>query len=415
MPLTARLPLWSLIGPLIGPLLAVLLAPLPAQAEGYVLQPGDRVDIRVAGLPNLDRDLRIGADGTLSLPLIGRVSLGGQTVGAAEQDVARRFGEVAFRQRTLDGRETLFPISPSEVSLSVTEFRPVYVSGEVKAPGAFAFTPGLTVRRALTLSGGIGQDLGYVRDPMAQIAQVQGNIDAFGAELAALDVRVRRYQAELDPGTDAAITATSGTETVEEVETQRLVAGVAGTQSRRSYLLEARRAVTHQIDVLRQQLGAELEGEDADQQEYERIRTLRARGLVEVDRVTETRRALLASATRRLDTASDLAAAEKDLARINFDLGDFEDEARRDSLELLSDALVDRETTRARLTAARQQLLLLSAEYADALEEGVVRITLRRGAGAGEEVFELGGEEDMALLPGDLVEVRLSAAPVPGQ
>ena len=219
MPLTARLSLWSLIGPLIWPLLAVLLAPLPAQAEGYVLQPGDRVDIRVAGLPNLDRDLRIGADGTLSLPLIGRVSLGGQTVGAAEQDVARRFGEVASRQRTLEGRETLFPISPSEVSLSVTEFLPVYVSGEVKAPGAFAFTPGLTVRRALTLSGGIGQDLGYVRDPMAQIAQVQGNIDAFGAELAALDVRVRRYQAELDPGTEAATTAISGTETVEELPT----------------------------------------------------------------------------------------------------------------------------------------------------------------------------------------------------
>ncbi|MCA0942161.1 polysaccharide biosynthesis/export family protein [Salipiger pacificus] len=405
MPLTARL--W--------PLLAALVLPLPARAEGYVLQPGDRVDIRVAGLPNLDRDLRIGEDGTISLPLIGRVTLRGQTVGAAEKDVARRFGEVAFRQRNLDGRETLFPISPSEVSLSVTEFRPVYVSGDVKAPGAFAFTPGLTVRRALTLSGGVGQDLGYARDPMAQIAQVQGNIDAFGAELAALDVRVRRYQAELDPGDDAAITAAPGTETVEEVETQRLVAGVAGTQSKRAYLLEAREAVSHQIGVLRQQLDAELEGEQADQQEYDRIRTLRERGLVEVDRVTETRRSLLASATRRLDTASDLAAAEKDLARINFDLGDFEDEARRDALELLSDALVDRETTRAQLTAARQQLLLLSADYADALEEGVVSITLRRGAGVEEETFELGGEEDMALLPGDLVEVRLSAAPLPGQ
>ncbi|WP_353475856.1 polysaccharide biosynthesis/export family protein (plasmid) [Salipiger sp. H15] len=411
MPLTLPTPVaWALT--------TALLLPLPALAEGYSLQPGDRVDIRVAGLPNLDRDLRIGEDGTVSLPLVGRVPLRGMTIGEAEEDVARRFGQVAFRQRSLDGRETLFSISPSEVSLSVSEFRPVYVSGDVKSAGAFPFSPGLTVRRALTLSGGIGEDLGYQRDPMAQIAQVQGNIDALGAELSALDVRVRRYQAELDPGAGAAEagdTAQMGTGTVEEVESQRLAAGVSGQKTKRAYLLEARGAVTNQITVLRQQLDAELEGEDADQQEYDRIRTLRERGLIEEDRVTETRRSLLASATRRLDTAADLADAEKDLARINFDLGDFEDEARRDALDELSDALVDRETTRARLTAARQQLLFLNADYASALDESVVGIVVRRGTGAEEETFQLGGEEDMALLPGDLIEVQLSAAPVPGQ
>lgn len=400
--------------------IAVICAPMAALAEGYVLQSGDRVDVRVAGLPNLDRELRIGDDGTISLPLIGRVSLRDKTVAEAEQDVAQRFGTVAFRQRSLDGRETLFSISPSEVSLSVTEFRPIYVAGDVKMPGAFDFSPGLTVRRAVTLSGGVGQDVGMYRDPFAQVAQIQGNIDAFTAELAALEVRINRYQTELEPadpgfGAAAGPGAAPGAETVEQVERQRLDAGTAGQQTRRAYLTEARAAITNQIEILREQLEAELEGVEADQQEYNRISTLRERGLVEVDRVTETRRSLLSSATRRLDTASDLAAAEKELARFNFELGDLDDEARRDALEELSEALVDRETTRARLIAARQQLLFLDMTSADQQQQSVVTVTLRRGAGAAEESFTLAGEEDMALRPGDLVEVRLSVVPLPGQ
>jgi polysaccharide export outer membrane protein len=44
-------------------------------------------------------------------------------------------------------------IEPS-VSVSIIEYRPFYVIGEVKKPGSYSFHPGLTVDKAISISGG---------------------------------------------------------------------------------------------------------------------------------------------------------------------------------------------------------------------------------------------------------------------
>ena len=35
------------------------------------------------------------------------------------------------------------------------EYRPFYVTGEVKKPGSYSFHPGLTVERAISIAGGL--------------------------------------------------------------------------------------------------------------------------------------------------------------------------------------------------------------------------------------------------------------------
>ena len=47
-------------------------------------------------------------------------------------------------------------INPN-VSVDIIEYRQFYVNGEVESPGGFAFQPGITVRKAISLAGGFNE------------------------------------------------------------------------------------------------------------------------------------------------------------------------------------------------------------------------------------------------------------------
>ena len=40
------------------------------------------------------------------------------------------------------------------VNVSVKEYRPFFITGEVEDPGGYPYQPGLTLRKAITLAGG---------------------------------------------------------------------------------------------------------------------------------------------------------------------------------------------------------------------------------------------------------------------
>ena len=50
----------------------------------------------------------------------------------------------------LRGRYLLNP----QVTVTIDEYRSFYVNGMVEKPGGYAFSPGMTVRKAITLAGG---------------------------------------------------------------------------------------------------------------------------------------------------------------------------------------------------------------------------------------------------------------------
>ena len=123
-------------------LLAFLCLALPAvaQEDSYRLGPGDRIDIRVFGEDDLSMSVLIGDSGLLNYPLLGEVRVAGRTVKEVEaQLTARLLGD--------------YLIDPN-VTVSVAEYRPVFINGEVNKPGAYAFQPGLTLQKAIALAGG---------------------------------------------------------------------------------------------------------------------------------------------------------------------------------------------------------------------------------------------------------------------
>lgn len=116
-----------------------------ALAEGnstYKLASGDVIRINVFGEPDLSfEEIRLNDAGIFSYPFLGEVRAKGKTALEIEQTLTSR----------LRGEYLVDP----RVSVSVLEYREFFISGEVKQPGGYKFQPGLTLRRAVALAGGL--------------------------------------------------------------------------------------------------------------------------------------------------------------------------------------------------------------------------------------------------------------------
>eukprot|EP00825_Cyclidium_porcatum_P015141 TRINITY_DN1839_c0_g1_i3.p1 TRINITY_DN1839_c0_g1~~TRINITY_DN1839_c0_g1_i3.p1 ORF type:complete len:216 (-),score=9.65 TRINITY_DN1839_c0_g1_i3:155-802(-) len=124
------------------------LSPAQAQQEitqfvsSYRLGSGDVLSVRVFGEPDLSQSSsRLSDSGTIFLPTIGELGISGFTLGDVERLVVER----------LRGRILVNP----KVSVSIEQYRPFFINGMVRSPGAYPFQPGLTVRKAVSLAGGL--------------------------------------------------------------------------------------------------------------------------------------------------------------------------------------------------------------------------------------------------------------------
>ena len=122
-----------------------LLHVTPALAEAdaqYRLASGDVIRIVVFGEKELSIDeTRLTDAGTFSYPFIGEVRANGRTARELEQLLTDK----------LKGDYLVDP----RVTVSVLKYREFFISGEVKSPGGYPYQPGLTLRRAVALAGGL--------------------------------------------------------------------------------------------------------------------------------------------------------------------------------------------------------------------------------------------------------------------
>ncbi|ATE62626.1 polysaccharide export protein EpsE [Thauera sinica] len=116
-----------------------------ADEREYVLGEGDIVRITVFQNPDLTTETRVSESGTLTFPLIGSVSVGGQTTGAAEKTIATRLREGGF---VLQPQVNVVPLQ--------IRGNQVAVLGQVNRPGRFPLeTANLRLTDMLAIAGGI--------------------------------------------------------------------------------------------------------------------------------------------------------------------------------------------------------------------------------------------------------------------
>jgi polysaccharide export outer membrane protein len=114
------------------------------KGESYRLSPSDVIKIKVFQEDDLTTEGRIGKDGTVTIPLVGVVTLGGKTVE-----------EATGHLRELFGKDYL--VNP-QVTLSVTEYakRRFTVLGQVQKPGTYDIPSeeSVTLLQAIAMAGG---------------------------------------------------------------------------------------------------------------------------------------------------------------------------------------------------------------------------------------------------------------------
>lgn len=108
--------------------------------SSYTLNTGDHVQVTVFEEPDLSISAVLDDTGAISYPLLGELVVRGMTPRQLESRITE----------SLRGR---FLVNP-QVNVSIKEYRPFFVRGEVANPGGFPFKPGLTVEKAVSMAGG---------------------------------------------------------------------------------------------------------------------------------------------------------------------------------------------------------------------------------------------------------------------
>jgi len=114
---------------------------LAVDTSNYKLGVGDRIEIKVYGEPDLSLETNIDDDGIITYPFVGELKVLGVTVASLEKRITQ----------FLKGDYLVNP----NVNVSIKEYRKFYIQGQVRRPGGYPFLPGLTIQKAISLSGGL--------------------------------------------------------------------------------------------------------------------------------------------------------------------------------------------------------------------------------------------------------------------
>lgn len=111
----------------------------PAGGE-YRLGSGDKIRVIVFGEQDLSGEFVVGDSGNIDLPLVGAIKARGATV-------------FEFQERVVSQLRNGYLNDP-KVSVEVLNYRPFFITGEVKSGGEYPYKASLTIQDAVGVAGG---------------------------------------------------------------------------------------------------------------------------------------------------------------------------------------------------------------------------------------------------------------------
>jgi polysaccharide export outer membrane protein len=393
------------------PALSLLLSLSSAQAE-YQLDVGDVLEISVTGMPELQHRVLVQFDGTVSFPLLGSLPVAGLSRTEAQTKIQGALATKIFRRMNPDGREIAIVLEPSQITVTLAEYRPIYVDGDVAKPGEHAYRPSMTVRQAIALSGGYDILRGRMTDPFLQAADLRSDYEALWTEFAKEQLHAVRLKTELgdkDHLEAGAIDAPISRSTMAEfatVESEYLQTSQADYHREQAFLKHAVKQADEQIGVLGSQEQKEEQGVQADLQELQKATELFSRGTLTSPRVTDARRAVLISSTRKLQTTAQLMQQKKQQDEFSRQLERLDDQRRILLLRELQETKLRLGVIRAKLQGTSEKLRYTTNRLQ--VVQGTRAqpdIAIHRRGNKGWERFHT--IEEAELQPGDIIEVNL--------
>lgn len=382
-------------------------------AETYLLGPQDRLSIRVFEWQTVEGEVRewpalggsftVGADGGLSLPLVGTVPAAGRATGEVAQEIGDR-----LQQR--------FGLSDRpDASVAVEEHRPFFVEGAVRKPGAFPFVPGLDVLQAFSLAGGLPDRVAYGSRVSRDLINASGTIEMLREERARRMIERARIAAEIADGAIAVpeIASMSPEQVSAIVADEQAILDARETRLTRELaaLDDLKTLLDQEIVALREKLVAMERRVELARKERESVEGLSRKGLAVRSRVLSTETSVAEIESRMLDTNTAILRAQQEASKaeqtqIGLRTSRAADLAReRQEAEAAIGKLDTKIALQQGLRTEAVTFAASSSEADGAAAEPVYTIVRRTPEGS----RTLPAAPDTRLEPGDVLQVRVAA------
>jgi exopolysaccharide production protein ExoF len=354
----------------------------PATSESAVpsaVTDAQKVSLKFSDIPKLNGDYRVNADQTVTIPGLGRVAVGGITIPEFE-------GILSDRATGIAGRDVY-------VTVEVSEYRPIFITGSVPRVGPLPWQPELTVEQAVAAVGGV-----------ARLQATESLLQRRRAELEEqrLVAAMARLQAE-QQGADR-IVSPELVKLSGKNEAEKLI----GAQF--SLMRNRQTAMQKQLDAIA--VGKTLANEELDalrlqrskldnqlqlrRKQRERIQALLEQKLTVADRALE-------EDIKVSDLEEKSANISVAMARVQATITNFDREAL--SVAEARKSEIDNEIIRLERELAQTRAVLNVLKSSDQEQEPSIRYSIsRRG-----NLIEAGPSS--LLMPGDLLAVAQEVSP----
>ncbi|MBM7046785.1 MULTISPECIES: polysaccharide biosynthesis/export family protein [Rhizobium] len=382
---------------------------------GYHLGVMDKLHVRVAEWQTAEGTIRdwsvvtgdytVGPSGSISIPFIGDMP----AIGKTTDQIAEAIGIGLQKQFGLRDR-------PS-ASVEMSQFRPIYLSGEIQNPGEFPFAPNLTVLKAVSLGGGMRRaDAGqrFARD----FINAKGDAVVYMAERGRLLMRKARLLAELTNKDEIEVppelkqlpqaTALLASEkALMQTRSQRMTTQLKSLEDLKTLLQNEVETLAKKTDTQSRQL-------DLAKADRDKVESLADRGLeLASRRISAEQRASDLEATL-LDTETTSLKAKQDINKANQDEITLHNDWQGSLAQDMQDTDTQLETLQLKLSTSQSLMQEAVAQSADASnldgngqDVNVVYTIIRDDNGQTKEIT---AQENTQVLPGDLIKVSTGLA-----
>lgn len=380
--------------------------PLSIAAE-YRLSAGDALTFDFLDDTELPVTATVARNGEASFPLIGAVTVMGLTIPEA---LAKLKGEYRTRDLLVDPK----------VSLEVATFRPVFVLGEVKNPGSFAFFADLTVDQAIGLAGGTQVVAANASDRIILRARLRGDIESATAEIVHEAVYAARLVAQLKSSDKVDLSAVpkiarayvdgAPLEGLVEVEEKILKADLTARTSQSQILAEG---ITHSengIKLLDELVLQQRQVIKNSEDDLRRVADLRKRGLTTESDLSRAENTESTDKAHLLEILASLERSRQEVSALKLQLAKLAADREKDILTQLQAREIAIQKLISQKRAAEEQILLLAAVEADEeAKENEVSYTyeVRRKILDGSHT-SIKASPLTELLPGDVLLVAIA-------
>lgn len=394
---------------------AILASSSLAAADDYRLGIMDKLKIRVAEWQTADGSIRdwsvvsgdytVGPSGSISLPFVGDMPASGKTTDAIAQEI----GSALQKQFALKDR-------PS-ASVELSEFRPVYLSGDVEKPGEYPFAPNLTIVKAVSLAGGLRRaDAGqrFARD----FINAKGDAVVYLADRARLLVKQARLRAEI-ANQD---TIEMPKELQDKPEAKPLLASETALMNTRKKrltlqlqaLADLKQLLQSEVETLAKKTETQTRQLQLATEDRDKVEDLAERGLALSNRKMAAEQRAADTEATLLDIDTNSLKAKQDISKANQD----EITLRNDWDAQLAQELQNAE---AQLDELNLKLETSNSLMAEALTQSTDAARFDTSTGAASIAYsivrevdgkakEIPVQENTALQPGDLIKVTAGLA-----